>query len=430
MLAGAVVLTGGVLAGAVLRAGLLLIRAVLRVGRLLAPAAVHARATVLGRVVLLRVPVLARAVLLSLAVLGAGWLLACSAVGVLAALLAGPELLRARVLARGELSVAGLRLRPLVLARPVLAGGLLSGAGLITGAVLQGGDELTDAELRFAFLLRLAVAGVVVLQTGPVALTRRELPRLTVLSTGRLLVGGVLTGAVLRLRLLLAGLLLPVRVLGRFVVHVTSGLGPAELLMSRLRVNWLTDDVVLAGAVVPARRVLARPERRTGLLLRLFRVPAAVLCVRGLLAAVSVHARPGLLADGSELRLLGAGRVLPAGARLTRVNGEAARLAAREWRELAVARRIGDVVGVVRLVAADAGAEAIGLAEAVGSDAVTVGRVAVGSSRAVAVHALAVAVGALAEAVHALAVAVHALAVAVHALAVAVHALAVGTLWP
>ena len=388
MLAGAVVLTGGVLAGAVLRAGLLLIRAVVRVGRLLAPVAVHARATLLGRVVLLRVPVLAGAVLLSLAVLGARCLLACAAVQVLAALLAGAVLLRARVLARGELSVAGLRLRPLVLARPVLAGGLLSGPGLITGAVLQGGDELTNAELCFAFLLSLAVPGIVILLTGSMALTRRELPRLTVLSTGRLLVGGVLTGAVLRLRLLLAGLLLPVRVLGRFEVHVTSGLEPAELLMSRLRVNWpLTNDVVLAGAVVPARRVLARPERRTGLLLRLFIATAALLCVRGLLAAVSVHARPGLLADGPELRLLGAGGVLPAGARLTRVNGEVARLAAGEWRELTVARRIGDVVGVVRLVATDAGAEAVG------SDVVTVGRVKpVGSSRAEAIHALVVAV--------------------------------------
>src|SRR6202042_3364184 len=126
----------------------------------------------------------------------------------------------------------------------------------------------------------------------------------------------------------------------------------------------------------------------------LFRVPAAVLYVCGPLAAVSVHARPRLPADGSELRLLGAGGVLPAGARLTRVNGEAARLAAGEWRELTVARRIGDVVGVVRLVAADAGAEAVSLAEAVGSDAVSAGRVkSVGGSRAEAIPALAVAVG-------------------------------------
>ena len=138
----------------------------------------------------------------------------------------------------------------------------------------------------------LAVAVVVILLIGSVALSRGELPRLTV-RVGLLLVGGVPRRGVLRLAL--------------------------------LRVGWLLTDVVLAGAAIIAGRVLALTERRAGLLLRLFIVAGALLCVGGLLAATSVCARLGALAAGSELRLLRAGPVLPAGVLLTRVNGEGRR---------------------------------------------------------------------------------------------------------
>ena len=138
------------------------------------------------------------------------------------------------------------------------------------------------------------------------ALTRGELPRLTLGSVGRLLVGGVLSGAVLRLPRLLAGLLL-------------------------------------------RARVLARPERlRACPVLRLFIVAGAALCVRGLLLGGPVLLPVGVLAAGSVLLLLGAGRVLSGAVRLTRVNGEAAGLAGGERPDLAVARRVGDVIGVVR----------------------------------------------------------------------------------
>ena len=127
------------------------------------------------------------------------------------------------------------------------------------------------------------------------------------------------------------------------------------LRLPLLRVDQLLTDVVLAGAVVLADRVLALTERRADRLLRLFIVADALLCVRGLLPAARVCACPGRLAAGSELRLLRAGTVLSAGVLLTRVNGEAAGLAGAERRELAVARRVGDIVGVVLLVAASPG---------------------------------------------------------------------------
>ena len=73
------------------------------------------------------------------------------------------------MLARCELPVAAGLLRLIVLTRPVLAGGGLSG-GQSADAVLQGGDELPDAELRFTFRLSLAVAVVVILLIGSVAL--------------------------------------------------------------------------------------------------------------------------------------------------------------------------------------------------------------------------------------------------------------------
>ena len=187
----------------------------------------------------------------------------------------------------------------LVLVGAVLTGGVLPGTGLVTRDVLQCGDELTDTELRSALLLSLVVAGVVILLVGAVALTGGELPRLTLVSVGRLLVGGVLSGAVLRLPWLLAGLLL-------------------------------------------RACVLARPEWRTVLLLRLFIVAAAALCVRGLLVGGPVLLLPvGVLADRSVLLLLRAGRVLRDAVRLTRVDGVAARLASGERRDLTVAEGIG-----------------------------------------------------------------------------------------
>ena len=151
---------------------------------------------------------------------------------------------------------------------------VLAGTGLVTRDVLQCGDELTDTELRSVLLLSLVVTGVVILLVGSVALSRGELPRLTQVSVRRLLVADVLSGAVLRLPWLLASLLL----------HAC---------------------------------VLARPERRTVLLLRLFIVADAALYVLELLVGGPVLLRPvGVLATRSVLLLLRADRVLPDAVRL------------------------------------------------------------------------------------------------------------------
>ena len=48
----------------------------------------------------------------------------------------------------------------------MLSGGVLGGTGLVTGEVLEGGDELTNTELAFALLLRLVVPGIVIVQVG------------------------------------------------------------------------------------------------------------------------------------------------------------------------------------------------------------------------------------------------------------------------
>ena len=52
----------------------------------------------------------------------------------------------------------------------MLSGGVLGGRGLIPGEVLDGGDELTDAEFAVALLLRLGVPGIVMVQVGRAAL--------------------------------------------------------------------------------------------------------------------------------------------------------------------------------------------------------------------------------------------------------------------
>ena len=181
--------------------------------------------------------VLACGVLLSLAVLGADGLLARGAVHARASRLGGAVLLRVSVLGRAVrpgrgLSVGGLlRLRVpacTVLAARVLSGGVLGRRGLIPGEVLDGGDELTDAEFAVALLLRLAVPDIVMVQVGRAALSPSERTRLSVLSDGGLLVGRLLIRRpVLGLPLLLAGLLLRGRVLARFVLRVTRLLEPA-----------------------------------------------------------------------------------------------------------------------------------------------------------------------------------------------------------
>ena len=102
-----------------------------------------------------------------------------------------------------------------------------AGRGLIAGEVLDGGDELTDAEFAVALLLRLAVPGIVMVQVGCAALGCGERTRLSVLSDGGLPVGRLLIRPVLGLPLLLAGLLLRGRVLARFVLRVTRLLEPA-----------------------------------------------------------------------------------------------------------------------------------------------------------------------------------------------------------
>ena len=134
------------------------------------------------------------------------------------------------------MSVGSLRLRLrvpacTVLAAWLLSGGLLGGRGLITGEVLDGGDELTNAELAVALLLRLVVPDVVVVQVGYPALSRGERTRLSVLSGGRLPAGSRLIRPVLRLPLLLAGLLLRRCVLARFELRATRLLEPAGLVL-------------------------------------------------------------------------------------------------------------------------------------------------------------------------------------------------------
>lgn len=185
--------------------------------------------------------VLGCGVTLSLTVLVVGWLLACSAVHARANRLSQAVLLRVSVLGRAVLagcglSVGGLLLRLrvpacAVLAAWVLSGGVLSGRSLITGEVLDGGDELTNAEFVVALLLRLAVGGIVMVQVGYAALSRGERTRLSVLSDGGLPVGRLLIRPVLRLPLLLAGLLLRGRVLARFELRGTRLLEPACLLL-------------------------------------------------------------------------------------------------------------------------------------------------------------------------------------------------------
>ena len=254
------------------------------------------------------------------AVSGIVGLLARARVQVVPALLARAVLLRVPIQARAVLAGRELPVAALLRLR-VLACRVRAARGLIARDVLQRGDELTDAELSLALLLGLAWPVAVMLRVGSAAPGHGELARLTELRTGGLLIGGVLARAA---------------------------------------------AVVLADAVILTSRVLARAEWRSDVLLRLFIVASAVLGGPGRAAAVAVHARPGRLADpvllaaGSVLRLLRAGPVLPDGVLRTPVNGEAASLGGAERRDLAVARWVGDIVGVDRLVTAGPGSKPLG----------------------------------------------------------------------
>ena len=216
-----------------------------------------AQTVMLAGAVALSTGILACGVTLSLGVLGVGWLMARSAVHARAGRMGGGGLLRVCVLGRAVLAGRGLTvggplLRLRVPARAVLAAwvlsvGVLGGRRLITGQVLDGGDELTNAELAVALLARLVVPDIVMVQVGCAALSRGERTRLSVPSGGGLPVGRLLIRPVLRLPLLLAGLLLRGRVLARFELRVTRLLEPASLLLRLF---------IVAGAGVDVRGLL------------------------------------------------------------------------------------------------------------------------------------------------------------------------------